>query len=84
MGAAPTGVNTWGKVPLGILETDGDVSLYFTRQKTSSRGCLFSLQSIALYKLRPQAETMPVFAARIYTSYESQATAPCPRCGKMT
>lgn len=76
------GVEHLGQVRLGILETDGDVSLYFADTQSARPGL-----SVLPKQYRPVYRQVPASALYACTRcgfpqiIEAQQPASCPRCG---
>lgn len=76
------GVEHLGQVRLGILETDGDVSLYFFSSEDVRPGLsVLPPEHRPVYKRMPASDTHACVSCAYTQHIESQQTAVCPRCG---
>ncbi|KAA0696680.1 DUF421 domain-containing protein [Halopseudomonas laoshanensis] len=76
------GVEHLGQVRLGILETDGDVSLYFHSSEEVKPGLsVLPPEHRPVYKRMPASVVHACVRCAHTQHIESQQTALCPRCG---
>ena len=76
------GVEHLGQVRLGILETDGDVSLFFNNSETVRPGLsVLPPEHRPTYRQAPSSGLYACTRCGFPSAIESQQTATCPRCG---
>lgn len=76
------GVEHLGQVRLGILETDGDVSLFFNEPEAVRPGLsVLPPEHRAVYRQVPSSGVYACIRCGLPTTIESQQPAKCARCG---
>lgn len=79
------GVEHLGQVRLGIVETDGDVSLYFTEPETLRPGLsVLPDEHRPVYRQAPASALYACTRCGFTHAFESHQQASCPRCQNET